>query len=54
MAKKSQKRSEQSKAKKVGDLPVSPKATNVKGGGGGGGGEGKANIQDLSFTKFTR
>ncbi len=52
MAKKSQKRSKQNKAKKVGDLPVGPKATNVKGGGSGGGGmgTGKVAIQDLNFT----
>ena len=53
MAKKSQKRSKQNKAKKVGDLPVSPTATNVKGGGGGQMGAGKVAIQDLSFTTFT-
>ncbi len=32
MAKKSQKRSKQNKAKKVADLPAGPKAKNVKGG----------------------
>ena len=32
MAKKSQKRSKQNKAKKVKDLPIGPEAKNVKGG----------------------